>query len=66
MAEETSIDDMNLLTASRWLEERNIPYEHLVNLEELKLRIKRQIEQDRQIADNKDTRSTGLEVSIFA
>lgn len=68
MAEETkndrTFDEMDILTASMWLEERNIPYEHLVSLEELKLRIKRQIEQDRESANNKDTGSTGPEVSF--
>lgn len=54
--EEDKVDKMTMIEASMWLEEKKIPYDHLVNLEEMKLRIKQHIEQEKEQTSQQDAK----------
>lgn len=51
---EDGIDMMNLLDAAEWLEENGIPFEDLESLDEIRLRIKREI----KLKENQNNQQT--------
>lgn len=54
--DDEKIDNMDMMEAADWLEQRDIPYEHMVNLEEMRLRIRQVLaeqnhESDREVSE---------------
>ena len=65
MEEESQVDEMDMFEASEWLENEGIPYEHLVNLEEMRRRIKQEIRDKQNMQQPEPDTSHIIKVSTL-